>query len=81
MPQCPPQATVEPLSGTPIPETLEKNKQLNGYKSERAASNITILLILLGDAINELNAIKTFRNDKDYMNNAKTFLEEATKRR
>jgi hypothetical protein len=73
----PPRSTVE-SSGTIIPETLERNEQPSRQESNRALpNNATQLLILLGDAINELNAVKTSGNNKEYTENAKKLLEEA----
>jgi len=70
--------TVEPLSGTVIPETPEENKQQSEPKVHTAILSATRLLTLLGDATKELKAIKTTSsNNQKCTEKAKSIIEEA----
>jgi hypothetical protein len=70
--------TVEPLSGTVIPETPEENEQPSEHKLYTTIPSFTRLLTLLGDATTKLKAIKTTSaNTRELKEGATNIIEEA----
>jgi len=78
IPSTPSQTLREPLSGTVVSETpTGTNKEKDIVEQKAEASNISMPLLLLGEALGDISNIKITAANKSHVENAKTSLEDA----